>query len=205
MIQPEEKRPGPCAVGDVPLGFSSNGRGQMPWCRTRESVPSWSRASRTSERWQARAMRACLARGAWATSMSAAGCSTVSNPSCPAGRPPESRPRASTDRPWTCRARPRSSTSRWRGFPPWPTRRRRASSAGGITDLLDRNARLAVRLQDALAAEGSACRPFPDQHRSTIVSVPASDTEAVMARFRQANQRGGVGRCRQDPAGGTFL
>jgi selenocysteine lyase/cysteine desulfurase len=56
----------------------------------------------------------------------------------------------------------------------------------GITDLLDRNARLAVRLQDALAAEGSACRPFPDQHRSTIVSVPASDTEAVMARFRQA-------------------
>jgi cysteine desulfurase/selenocysteine lyase len=57
----------------------------------------------------------------------------------------------------------------------------------GITDLLDRNARLAVRLQDALAAEGSAFHPFPDQHRSTIVSVPASDTEAVMARFHQAN------------------
>jgi selenocysteine lyase/cysteine desulfurase len=57
----------------------------------------------------------------------------------------------------------------------------------GITALLDRNARLVLRLQDALAAEGSAFRPFTEQHRSTIVSVPVSDAEAVMARFRQAN------------------
>ncbi|MCG2623643.1 aminotransferase class V-fold PLP-dependent enzyme [Arthrobacter sp. I2-34] len=57
----------------------------------------------------------------------------------------------------------------------------------GITALLERNALLARRLQDALAAQGSAFHPFPDQHRSTIVSVPVTDTEAVMARFRQAN------------------
>ncbi len=57
----------------------------------------------------------------------------------------------------------------------------------GITALLDRNAQLAVRLQDALAAEGSAFRPFPDRHRSTIFSVPVTDTEAVMARFRRDN------------------
>ena len=107
---------------------------------------------------------------------------------CPAGRPPATRPRASTDRPWTCRPPRRSSMPRWRGFPPWPSRRRSASSAGsGSRALLDRNARLALRLQEALAAQGSAFRPFPEQHRSTIVSVPVTDTEAVLARFRQAN------------------
>ena len=57
----------------------------------------------------------------------------------------------------------------------------------GITDLLDRNARLARRLESALAAEGSAFRPFAEQHRSTIVSVPESDPESVLARFRHAN------------------
>ena len=57
----------------------------------------------------------------------------------------------------------------------------------GITALLDRNAMLARRLVDALAAQGSAFRPFTEEHRSTIVSVPVTDTEAVMARFRQAN------------------
>ena len=57
----------------------------------------------------------------------------------------------------------------------------------GIGALLDRNARLARRLQEALAAQGSAFRPFAEQHRSTIFSVPVADTEAVLARFRQAN------------------
>ena len=57
----------------------------------------------------------------------------------------------------------------------------------GISALLERNARLALRLQSALASERSTFHPFPDQQRSTIVSVPASDTEAVMARFSQAN------------------
>jgi selenocysteine lyase/cysteine desulfurase len=57
----------------------------------------------------------------------------------------------------------------------------------GIGNLLERNARLVVRLQDALAAEGSSFRPFPDAHRSTIVSVPVRDTETVMSRFRRAN------------------
>jgi selenocysteine lyase/cysteine desulfurase len=57
----------------------------------------------------------------------------------------------------------------------------------GIGALLDRNARLARRLQEALAAQGSAFRPFAEQHRSTIFSVQVTDTEAVLARFRQAN------------------
>ena len=57
----------------------------------------------------------------------------------------------------------------------------------GTAALLDRNARLALRLQDALAAAGSGFRPFTEEHRSTIVSVPVRDTEAVMARFRKAN------------------
>jgi cysteine desulfurase/selenocysteine lyase len=57
----------------------------------------------------------------------------------------------------------------------------------GITALLDRNAQLAVRLQDALAAEGSAFRPFPDLHRSTIFSVSVRDTDTVMTRFRRDN------------------
>ena len=30
-------------------------------------------------------------------------------------------------------------------------------------------------------------RPFPQANRSTIVSVPVDDTEAVMARLRSAN------------------
>src|SRR6478752_5365153 len=50
----------------------------------------------------------------------------------------------------------------------------------GIQALLDRNARLSRHLHDALAAHGSAFRPFPPQHRSTIVSVPVADTDAVM-------------------------
>ena len=41
-------------------------------------------------------------------------------------------------------------------------------------------------LQDALAAEGSAFRPFSEEHRSTILSVPVKDTGAVVARFREA-------------------
>ncbi|MCB5275834.1 putative cysteine desulfurase [Arthrobacter sp. SO5] len=57
----------------------------------------------------------------------------------------------------------------------------------GITALLDRNAMLARRLEEALTAQGSAFRPFTEGHRSTIVSVPVTDTEAVVARFRQAN------------------
>ena len=30
-------------------------------------------------------------------------------------------------------------------------------------------------------------RTFPERHRSTIVSVPVSDPDAVMARLRRAN------------------
>lgn len=57
----------------------------------------------------------------------------------------------------------------------------------GIQALLDRNAQLSRRLHDALAAHASAFRPFPPQRRSTIVSVPVADTDAVMARLRAAN------------------
>lgn len=57
----------------------------------------------------------------------------------------------------------------------------------GIQTLLDRNAQLSRRLHDALVAHRPALRPFPERHRSTIVSVPVNDTEAVMARLREAN------------------
>lgn len=57
----------------------------------------------------------------------------------------------------------------------------------GIGALLDLNARLVLRLQDALTAEGADFRPFPGKNRSTIVAVPVRDTEAVLARFRRSN------------------
>jgi cysteine desulfurase/selenocysteine lyase len=56
----------------------------------------------------------------------------------------------------------------------------------GIQAILERNARLAQRLFDALGARGSLPRPLPEPHRSTIVSVPVRDTEATMARLRGA-------------------
>jgi selenocysteine lyase/cysteine desulfurase len=57
----------------------------------------------------------------------------------------------------------------------------------GVQALLDRNAQLSRRLHDALAAHGCQWRPFPERHRSTIVSVPVDDSEAIMTRLRQAN------------------
>lgn len=57
----------------------------------------------------------------------------------------------------------------------------------GTTALLERNARLTVRLQDALTAQGLTFSPLSGEDSSTIVSVSASDSDAVMARFRQAN------------------
>lgn len=57
----------------------------------------------------------------------------------------------------------------------------------GTSALLSRNAELALRLQDALIAQGATFRPFAETNRSTIISVAASDPEAVMTRFREAN------------------
>ena len=57
----------------------------------------------------------------------------------------------------------------------------------GTQELLDRNALLSQRLHDALVASGSGVRPFEARHRSTIVSLPVTDTEAVMTRLRAAN------------------
>jgi selenocysteine lyase/cysteine desulfurase len=45
---------------------------------------------------------------------------------------------------------------------------------------------LSRRLLDALVARGTRVRPFPEQHRSTIVSVPVEDAEAAMVRLRAA-------------------
>jgi selenocysteine lyase/cysteine desulfurase len=56
----------------------------------------------------------------------------------------------------------------------------------GIEAILDRNANLSRRLHDALMTNGSGFRPFPERHRSTIVSIPVKDTEAAMARLRDA-------------------
>ncbi|WP_461188031.1 aminotransferase class V-fold PLP-dependent enzyme [Arthrobacter sp. Z4-13] len=57
----------------------------------------------------------------------------------------------------------------------------------GIDTLLERNAQLALRLRDTLTAHGLPFEPSADDHSSTIVSVPAHDAGAVMARFREAN------------------
>jgi selenocysteine lyase/cysteine desulfurase len=57
----------------------------------------------------------------------------------------------------------------------------------GVQALLDRNARLSRRLHEALYANVSAFVPFPEQRRSTIVSIPVNDTDAVMTRLRDAN------------------
>src|SRR4030095_14580901 len=57
----------------------------------------------------------------------------------------------------------------------------------GIQALLERTAELSRRLHDALEANHCAVRPFPQRHRSTILSVPVDDAEAVMARLRAAN------------------
>ncbi|MDQ1058838.1 selenocysteine lyase/cysteine desulfurase [Arthrobacter globiformis] len=57
----------------------------------------------------------------------------------------------------------------------------------GIGTVLERNALLAVHLRNALEAEGVSFRSFPERQRSTIVSVPVDDPDAVMARLRRAN------------------
>jgi selenocysteine lyase/cysteine desulfurase len=74
--------------------------------------------------------------------------------------------------PWFAALAERASLSLFRRF--------------GIQAILDRNAQLSRRLHDALVANGTLLRPFPDQHRSTIVSVPVKDVEATMARLRDA-------------------
>ncbi len=56
----------------------------------------------------------------------------------------------------------------------------------GIAAILDRNAALSRRLHDALTGQVPGFRAFPEAHRSTIVSVPVKDTDATIARLRQA-------------------
>ncbi|GAA1759350.1 hypothetical protein GCM10009712_04990 [Pseudarthrobacter sulfonivorans] len=62
----------------------------------------------------------------------------------------------------------------------------------GTDALLERNSQLTLRLQDALSAQGLSFQHFPDQNRSTIVSVRVGDTDTVLARFHQANVRAAV-------------
>ncbi|MFC9332804.1 aminotransferase class V-fold PLP-dependent enzyme [Arthrobacter sp. NPDC057009] len=57
----------------------------------------------------------------------------------------------------------------------------------GIGAILERNAQLARHLQSALEGEGVSYRLYPEKHRSTIISVPVSDADAVMARLQLAN------------------
>ena len=57
----------------------------------------------------------------------------------------------------------------------------------GVAAVLDRDARLSAHLHDALAARRPGLRLMPMDHRSTIVSVPVRDADAVMSRFREAN------------------
>ena len=57
----------------------------------------------------------------------------------------------------------------------------------GIQALLERNAQLSRRLHDVFGAQCPDLRLVPERHRSTIVSVPVDDTEAVMTRLRAAS------------------
>jgi cysteine desulfurase / selenocysteine lyase len=57
----------------------------------------------------------------------------------------------------------------------------------GTGALLARNAQLSLRLHDALTAQRLSFQPSADGNRSTIVSVQVPDTQAVLARFREAN------------------
>ncbi|MBT2550157.1 aminotransferase class V-fold PLP-dependent enzyme [Arthrobacter sp. ISL-65] len=57
----------------------------------------------------------------------------------------------------------------------------------GMGAVLERNARLALHLHNALETAGVRFQSFPAEHRSTIVSVPVGDPDAVMARLRSAN------------------
>jgi selenocysteine lyase/cysteine desulfurase len=57
----------------------------------------------------------------------------------------------------------------------------------GIRALLERNARLSRRLHEVLAVLDPRLAAIPEHRRSTIVSVPVNDPEAVMARLRGAN------------------
>ncbi len=56
----------------------------------------------------------------------------------------------------------------------------------GADGILARNAGLSTRLHDALEANGLPV-PFAPAHRSTIVSIPVKEPEAVMVRLREAN------------------
>jgi selenocysteine lyase/cysteine desulfurase len=57
----------------------------------------------------------------------------------------------------------------------------------GIQAILDRNAQLSRRLHEALVAHGAGVRPFPMAHRSSIVSIPVADTDALLAKLHAAN------------------
>jgi selenocysteine lyase/cysteine desulfurase len=57
----------------------------------------------------------------------------------------------------------------------------------GSDRLLARNALLATHLYEALEANGLPVPPFAPAHRSTIVSIPVRDAEALMAKLRQEN------------------
>ena len=56
----------------------------------------------------------------------------------------------------------------------------------GIEAILERNARLSRRLHAALTEKGIGFRPFDEAHRSTVVTLPARDIAATMARLRAA-------------------
>jgi selenocysteine lyase/cysteine desulfurase len=56
----------------------------------------------------------------------------------------------------------------------------------GIDAVFERNAALSRRLHAALAERDLGYRPFPEAHRSTIVTLPADDLPATMARLEAA-------------------
>jgi len=60
-------------------------------------------------------------------------------------------------------------------------------SAGKSVERFARNELLSTHLREALEANGLPVQPFAPFHRSTIVSIPVQDAEALMAKLRQEN------------------
>jgi selenocysteine lyase/cysteine desulfurase len=57
----------------------------------------------------------------------------------------------------------------------------------GVGAIIERNAQLSRRLHEALGEHCPGFHPFPESHRSPIVSLPVADPAAVMERLRAAN------------------
>jgi selenocysteine lyase/cysteine desulfurase len=57
----------------------------------------------------------------------------------------------------------------------------------GIEDILEYNGKLSEYLHNKLSERDKNFKPFPEENRSTILSVPVADPEKIMKRLHEAN------------------